>query len=71
MNRKLAMLEEVFEMEQGELQEDMLLEDLSEYNSLAKMSLVVLFQDEFGKKISSKEISKFVTVKDILNALTE
>ncbi len=71
MNRKLAMLEEVFEMEQGKLQEDMLLEDLSEYNSLAKMSLVVLFQDEFGKKISSKEISKFVTVKDILDAMTE
>lgn len=65
------MLEEVFELEEGELKENTVLEDLPEFNSLAKLSLVVLFQDEFGKKITSKEIGNFKTVKDILDAMTE
>ena len=65
--KKLAMLEEMMDLDEATLTKDMVLEDIVEYDSMAKLSLIVLMDDEFGKKITSKEIKNFRTVQDILN----
>lgn len=65
--KKLALLEEVMEMDEGTLAPEMKLGEIEEYDSMAKLSLIVLMNDEFGKKITVKEINNFVTVQDVLD----
>lgn len=67
IKEKLAMLEEVFEMEEGTLSADMQLEELEQWDSMAKLSVIVLMDDEFGKELSGDQIKKFVKVQDILD----
>ena len=64
---KIAVLEEMMEIDRGTLQENALLAELEEWNSLAKLSLIALMDEEFGKKISADQMKAFVLVKDILN----
>ncbi len=63
---KLAMLEEMMELDEGALQADTLLADVEEYDSMAKLSLIVLMEDEFGVKLSGSMIKGFSTVGDIV-----
>lgn len=63
---KIALLEDMMELDEGTLSEDTILDDLEEWDSMASLSLIVLMGDEFGKKIDAKKIKEFETVKDIL-----
>ena len=63
---KIALLEEALEIDEGTLTEDMLLEDVDEYDSMAKLSLIVMMDDEFGVKLTGDMIKGFQTVGDIL-----
>ena len=65
--KKLALLEEVMELEEGSLDPDMKLKEIEEYDSMVKLSLIVLMKDEFDKAITVKEINNFVTVQDVLD----
>ncbi|MED3781061.1 phosphopantetheine-binding protein [Heyndrickxia sporothermodurans] len=67
IKEKLALLEDTFEIEEGELKEDSKLSELEEWDSMTKLSLIVLMEDEFGKKITGEQIKSFITVKDILD----
>ena len=64
---KIALLEETWELDEGTLKEDTVLADVEEYDSMAKLSLIVLCDDEFGKTLAGDTIKGFVTVKDILD----
>lgn len=64
---KIAMIEDAWEMDEGSLTEDTLLEDVEEFDSMGKLSLIVLCDDEFGKKLPGDTIKTFKTVKDILD----
>ena len=63
---KIALLEETLAIDEGTLTEDMLLEDVDEYDSMAKLSLIVMMDDEFGVKLTGDMIKGFQTVGDIL-----
>ena len=39
---KLALLEDIMELDEGDLSVDMALEDIEEYNSMTKLSLIVM-----------------------------
>ena len=64
---KIALLEETWELDEGTLTEDTNLNDVDGYDSMAKLSLIVLCDDEFSKKLDSDTIKSFKTVKDILD----
>lgn len=66
---KLAKLAEVFDMEASELRADAELEDIDAWDSMTKLSLIVMFDDEFGMKLSGKQIDTFVKVSDILDLM--
>lgn len=66
---KITLLEETFELEEGTLKPETLLDDIEEYDSIAKLSLIVMFEDEFDKKITSEQIKAFVKVEDILDIM--
>lgn len=63
---RIMLLEETLNLEEGALREDMLLEDVEEYDSMAKLSLIVMLDEEFKVKIDSKTIKGLKSVKDIL-----
>ena len=63
---KIALLEETWELEKGTLKEDILLSDVEAFDSMGKLSLIVLCDDEFNKKLAGEQIREFKTVKDIL-----
>ncbi len=66
---KLALLEETFDMDEGSLEPDMELADIDEFDSIAKLSLIVLMDDEFGKTIKNDDIKALETVQDILDMM--
>lgn len=63
---KLALLEDMLELDEGDLTVDKALEDVDEYDSMAKLSLIVLMEDEFSVKLTGEMIKGFVTVGDIV-----
>lgn len=65
--KKLALLEEMFEMDEGTLVASRELEDIEEWDSMAKLSLIVLMDDEFGKTLKSDDLKQFKTIQDILD----
>lgn len=69
--KKMELLEEMLEMDAGTLKEDMILEEMDEWDSLSMLSLIVLIDEEFGKTIDSTDIRKLVTVKDILDIMCQ
>lgn len=66
---KMRLIEETLEMDANTLTEDTVLADVEEFDSMAKLSLIVMCDDEFGKKLSGEELRGFKTVKDILDFL--
>ena len=68
---KIAMLEEAWEIEEGTLAADTVLASVEEYDSMAKLSLIVLMDDEFGVKLGSDVIKQFETVGDILKLMVK
>jgi acyl carrier protein len=67
----LNLIEDALELEFNSLTESDLLLNLPEYDSMAKLSLIVLSDDEFNKKLSGEKIREFKTVGDIVNFLIE
>ena len=63
---KLALLEDMLELDEGDLTMEKVLDDIDEYDSMAKLSLIVLMEDEFGVKLTGDVIKGFETVGDII-----
>ena len=64
---KIAMLEEVLELDNGTLKPEMQLDQVDSYDSMAKLSIIVMMDDEFSKKLTGDQIREFKTVQDILD----
>lgn len=69
MKKKIELLADMFEVEESELTPDMKLDEMDCWDSMAKLSLIVLVEDECGKKLTGDMIKGFVTVKDILDSM--
>ena len=67
---KIALIEETLELDEGTLTADTLLEDVDEYDSMAK-SLIVMMDDEFEVKLTGEMIKGFKTVGDILAVMEQ
>ncbi len=64
--KKLAMLEDMLEMEPGTLTPETLLEELDAWDSIALISFMALMDDEFGKEVSGAQIKAQKTVDGLL-----
>lgn len=67
LKKKLSLLEEMLEVEQGYLSPEMELEQIENWDSMAKLSLIVLMDEEFEKTLTGEDIKGFVLVQDIIN----
>lgn len=66
---KLNLIEDALEIDLNTLNEDTNVEEIEEFDSMGKLTLIVLFDDEFNKKLSGEEIKAFKTMKDILDLM--
>lgn len=65
-NKKIELLADLFEVEPSEIVETLELNDFEPWDSMSKLSLIVLMDDEFGKKLTGEKIREFKTMGDIL-----
>jgi acyl carrier protein len=65
-------VEELLELE-GELEtnDETLIEDILEIDSLGHITLISLIKDSFGIEIKAEDFSQFVTLKDIISKIGE
>ena len=66
---KIEMLADIIEADPATLTPETLLIDIPEYDSIQKLSVIVMFDDEFGKKITGEKLREFKTVGDILDEM--
>ena len=64
---KTVLLEEMLGLDNGSLKPETVLADVDEYDSMAKLSLIVMMDDECGKKLTGEQIREFKTIQDILD----
>jgi acyl carrier protein len=66
----LNALEDALDVDQNSLTTGMLLSDVEAYDSMAKLSVIVLADDDFGKKLTGEQMRDFKTVGDIVDFLS-
>lgn len=67
MEKIIFDLNEIFEIEEGCLKPETVLDELDEWDSMAKLSLIVYMSDEYSIKLTSDDIRNFDTVNDIVD----
>lgn len=63
----IELIAEALEMEASDLSPEANLEDIPEYDSMAKLSVIVVMDEEFSKKLTGEAMQEFKTVGDILD----
>ncbi|CAK7039689.1 acyl carrier protein [uncultured Phascolarctobacterium sp.] len=66
LKEKLALIEEIFDVEEGSLTPETLLADVDEWDSIAALSLIVMLDENFEKTVSGAQIKALESVNDIL-----
>ena len=66
LKKKLALIEEALDANEGELTAETVLDDVDGWDSIAALSLIVMLDEHFGKTITSAQIKELSTVSDIL-----
>ena len=66
LQEKLALIEEVLDVEEGSLKQETELVDVDEWDSIAALSLIVMLDEKFEKTVSGTQIKALETVNDIL-----
>jgi len=69
IKRKYELIAEALEMEVDELGADTLLEDLESWDSLSKLALFVIMEDNFHKTLTSDDMKRFRSIQDILDCM--
>ena len=67
LQEKLALIEEVLDVETGSLTPETLLAEVVEWDSIAALSLVVMLDEKFEKSVSGVQIIALASVNDILD----
>ena len=66
LQEKLALIEEVLDVEEGSLKPETELVYVDEWDSIAALSLIVMLDEKFEKTVSGTQIKALETVNDIL-----
>ena len=64
--KKMELLADTFDCNVDDLSSEIPLEELENWDSMTKLSLIVLMDDECGKTLTSDEIKTFKTVGDVM-----
>lgn len=65
---KMALLEDLFEVDAGTITADMVLDDF-DWDSMTMLALIVIMKDNFDKSLDGDTLRGFVTVGDVLKEM--
>lgn len=68
---KLALLEEIMELDEGTLSVDDVLEDYEEWDSITALSFIAMMDEKFGKTVTGADIKGLHTVADAIEMMTK
>ena len=63
---KLSILEDIMDIDKGKINEDTILSEIEEWDSMAVMALIAITDDNFHKKVTKDNLKSFKTINDIL-----
>ena len=69
IEEKKVLLADVLEMDVSDIDLDKQLSEISSWNSMSRLSLIVLFDDEFSKRLTGEQLRQFVTISDIIQSM--
>jgi len=69
IKKKLNQLEELLDIDKDTLDENAELNQINEWDSMAVISIIAMFDDSFGKVITPEEVKGFRTIKDIIDEM--
>lgn len=69
LSEKLALLEDILDVDSGSLSCDQSLDDIDEWDSLSALSVVVMIKDEFNIKLTGAQVRAFKTIQDIIDVM--
>lgn len=67
LNEKMEKLAEAMDMAVDDLSPEQVLADLDCWDSMTRLSLIVMMDDDLNKVLSGDQIRAFKTVQDILD----
>lgn len=67
--KKIELLEELLEVDEGTLQPEMELADLENWDSMTALSLIVMIDEECGKRITGNDVKSMQSIQDIMNIM--
>lgn len=69
IQEKLNILQDLLDIDQDILNEETVLDQLSEWDSIASITIIAMFDSQFGKVVSPEEVKEFKTCKDITDKM--
>lgn len=66
---ELKKIEEILDVEENTISEETELASLEEWDSVAKLSLTIMLEEDYGKKMTSEDLKNLKTVKMILDLM--
>ena len=66
IEKKLELLADTFDCNVEDISADKLLDEFENWDSMTKLSLIVLMDDEFNKQLTNEDIKSFKTIGDII-----
>lgn len=66
---KMQLISEILDVDITSINENTVLNDLDEWDSMSRLSVIVMMDDEFGKTISGSDVRNLKTIKDILDMM--
>lgn len=68
-NEKIALLAEILELDESEINRDLILKDCDMWDSMAVLSIISVMNERFNKFPSAREIRQYKTVGDLMDAM--
>lgn len=69
IEEKIALLEDIMDLDEGTLTLETVLAELEEWDSMTKLSLVASVKKAGGEDLTVEDIAKFKTVADICSVI--
>ena len=66
---KIAILEELMEVDEGTLTPETLLSNIEEWDSVSFLSFMAMLDEKFGKTVTGSEIKTKETVGDLMSMM--
>lgn len=71
LQEKLNFLEEIMDLDEGDLSEDSVLEEIDEWDSLSTLALTVEIKKRYGHNLTTDKLKSFQTVSDICQFISD